>query len=116
MSVAREQVTLLLLRISEEIVSSPFVIVFLASGMPPECGPTLDFLRTLLVALPLSIHVALRSFYLVHPTLMTRVSFMLFGIALWGKLHFVDHLHHLRAFFPAGHLLVPQAVVMEDEE
>ena len=91
------------------------MIVFLAAGMPPECGPTLDFLRTLLVALPLSIHVALRKFYLVHPTLMTRVSFALFGIALWGKLHFVDQLHHLREFFPPGHLLVPNAVVMEDE-
>ena len=83
------------------MMSRPFVIVFLASNLPDECGPTFDFLRTLLLSLPLAIHKRLKGFYLVHPTLKMRFTFTFLGAALWGKLHFVDELRKLRAL-PAG--------------
>ena len=76
-------------------MGAPFVIVFLAAGLPGECGATLNFLRTLLVSLPMTIHQQLKAFYLVHPTLMLRIHFTVAGIALWGKLHFLDYLHDL---------------------
>ena len=37
-------------RATAELVRSPYVVVFLASGMPPDAGPTFDFLRLLLEA------------------------------------------------------------------
>ncbi len=35
-------------RQTAELVRSPYVVVFLASGMPHDAGPTFDFLRLLL--------------------------------------------------------------------
>lgn len=92
------------------------VMVFLASGLPADAGPTFDFLRTLLVSLPLSVHRRLKNFHLVHPTIKMRVTFTILGAALWGKLKFLDELAELREFFPPGKLMVPDEVVRIDEE
>jgi len=110
-----ESVALLLLREANELVGRPFVLIFLAAGLPDECGPTLHFLRTLLSALPMQVHKELKAFYMVHPTLGLRVSFTLAGIALWGKLKFVDYLHDLHEFFAPGQLLMPSSVTDENE-
>ena len=106
---------LLLLREANELVGRPFILIFLAAGLPDECGPTLHFLRTLLTALPMQVHKELKAFYVVHPTLGLRVSFTLAGIALWGKLKFVDYLHDLHEFFAPGQLLMPSSVTDENE-
>ena len=110
-----EAVALLLLREANELVGRPFILIFLAAGLPDECGPTLHFLRTLLTALPMQVHKELKAFYVVHPTLGLRVSFTLAGIALWGKLKFVDYLHDLHEFFAPGQLLMPSSVTDENE-
>lgn len=109
-----EAVALLLLRESHQLAGAPFVILFLTAGLPDDCGATLNFLRTLLVALPMSVHKQLHRFYLIHPTLLLRLSFTIVGIALWGKLHFLDYLRDLHEFFIPGQLLVPQIVMQED--
>ena len=87
----------------------------MATGLPDDCGPTFDFLRTLLLSLPLYIHKRIRAFYLVHPTLKMRFTFTFLGAALWGKLHFVDALRQLHEHFVPGSLLVPETVALEDE-
>ena len=57
-------------------------------------------------------------FFLVHPiTLRMRLAFLVMGVLLWGKLHFVDSLAALRdeSFFDAGELVVPEFVVRYDD-
>ena len=56
-------------RETADLVRSPFVVVFLASGMPADAGPTFDFLRLLLEAMPSALRSQLAVFHLVHPTL-----------------------------------------------
>ena len=67
------------------------------------------------MALPLAIHRQLKAFYLVHPTLKMRVTFTILGVALWGKLKFVDELTHLHEWFAPGALVVPERCVEEDQ-
>ena len=81
----RDQVMLLLIKQCAALAAAPFVVVFVATGMPNDAGPTFDFLRTLLSALPMSVHHHLRRFYLVHPTLKLRFTFTLLGAVLWGQ-------------------------------
>jgi hypothetical protein len=114
-SAAREAVALLLLRETKAIMARPFVIVFLATHLPDDSGPTFDFLRTLLLSLPISIHKQLAGFYLVHPTLKMRFTFTILGAVLWGKVRYIDELRQLREFFRPGKLLVPEFVAVEDD-
>ena len=51
---------------------------------------------------------------LTEPSRAPR-SFAVAGIALWGKLHFIDRLDDLHRTFPPGRLLVPEEEVAEDE-
>ena len=111
----REAVALLLIRELQALAAAPFGIVFLATALPDDCGPTFDFLRTLLLSLPMPIHKRIRAFYLVHPSLKMRFTFGFLGAALWGKLHFVDDLRQLHRHFVPGSLLVPESVAVEDE-
>ena len=115
---AREAVALLLLRETRAIVrgGTNFVLIFLASGMPHDAGPTFDFLRTLLVSMPIQVHKRLRQFHLVHPTLMRRLTFSLLVPALWGKLNFVDELTELHEHFAPGRLLVPEEIAKADDD
>ena len=83
--------------------------------MPRDAGPTFDFLRTLLVSMPLQVHRRLRHFHLVHPTLMRRLTFSLLVPALWGKLNFVDELTQLHEHFAPGRLLVPEEIAKADD-
>ena len=112
----REAVALLLVKETREAMGQPFVLVFLASNLPNDCGPTFDFLRMLLLSLPMAIHKRLRGFYLVHPSLKMRFTFTVLGAALWGKLHFIDELKQLREAFPPGNLVVPNFVWEADED
>ena len=110
----RDAVALLLLRETKEIMNAgtPFAIIFLATGLPHDAGPTFDFLRTLLVSLPLAVHSRLKAFHLVHPTLKMRFTFTLLGAALWGKIHFIDHLMDLHQHFAPGKLRIPEEVCL----
>jgi hypothetical protein len=83
--------------------------------MPKECGKTLDFLRSLLVLLPLAIHKSLKALLLVHPSLSLRLAFAIVAVPLWGKLKVVDHLRQLHALWPPGTLLVPEEIAQEDD-
>jgi len=111
----REQVMLLLLRECAALTSAPFVVVFLATRMPHDSGPTFDFLRTLLSALPTGVHTNLHRFYLVHPSLKMRVAFAVLGLLLWGKVAFVEALAQLHNHFAPGQLWLPEACVSHDE-
>ena len=53
--------------------------------MPHDAGPTFDFLRLLLEAMPAGLRAHLAVFHLVHPTLKMRLAFLLLGVLLWGK-------------------------------
>ena len=109
------QVLLHLVRLTEAIATSPFVVVFLATAMPDDCGPTFEFLRDGLATLPSAVRANMRMLYLVHPTLRMRVAFLLKAIFLWGRVSFVGELAELRRDFAEGELVVPDVVTAHDE-
>ena len=115
LAAARQQVALLLLHETEDYTHAPFVLVFLATDMPRDAGPTFDFLRSLLSAMPKALHKQLHRFYLVHPSLKMRFTFFVLGALLWGKIEYVDRLEQLRKSFPLGTLLVPDFVGRRDD-
>jgi len=112
---ARDELTLLLVRELALLGSMPFVVVFVATGMPQNSGPTFDFLRILLSALPLAVVGNLHRVHLLHPSLKMRVAFSLLGALLWGRVDFVDAISQLHASFAPGQLWLPEHVVRQDE-
>ena len=52
----------------------------------------------------------------MHPTLKMRFTFTLLGAALWGKIHFIDHLMDLHQHFAPGKLRIPEEVCSMDDE
>mmetsp|Transcript_12298 Transcript_12298/g.20724 ORF Transcript_12298/g.20724 Transcript_12298/m.20724 type:complete len:524 (+) Transcript_12298:33-1604(+) len=99
----QDQALLYLIRITETIVRTDFTIVFVAAGMPQDCGPTLDFLRDTFEVMPASLQARLAVFHLLQPPLSMRLAFLLLGVRLWGRLNFVDHPESLhKSFSPAA--------------
>lgn len=83
--------------------------------MPANAGPTFDFLRLLLEAMPQALRTRLEQFHLVHPSLKMRIAFVFLGVLLWGKLEWVDRLSQLHRHFVPGQLHVPEFVVHLDD-
>ena len=98
----------------EPLMRAPFTVLFVAAEMGSDSGKTFDFLRALLHRFR-AIHLRVAAFYLVHPTLKMRFTFTILGVALWGKLKFVDELAALHEHFEKGQLRLPAFVFAADE-
>lgn len=111
----REGVLLLLVRWAERLLSAPFSVVFVASGLPHDSEPAFALLRSLLDALPAAARARLAVLYVVHPSLSVRLSSFVLGLFLQLHIEHIDQLEQLHRHFAPGELWLPDSAVALDK-
>ncbi|PVU99476.1 hypothetical protein BB559_000681 [Furculomyces boomerangus] len=101
----------------KDVVSKNYSLVFFAGGI--KYKPSWGWLLSTYQSLERDYKKNLKSLYVVHSTLWTRMLFNIFGTLLsnkfFKKLVWVNNLKHLRFLVPMKHMNIPLPVKTTDE-
>lgn len=113
-----DKALLYLINVLEPLAAKAYSIVYLHSMCSVDNTPDMSFLRRVYNSLPSKFGRNLNAFYVVHPTVFSRVFMWFFtqftASQMKDRYHSFNSLHQLYSFIPSDQLDIPPFVLHHD--
>jgi len=113
-----EKALLYLIHVMDPVVNKPFNLVYLHTMCTRETTPEMSFLRRIVDVLPVKYNDNLINFFVVHPTVLSRVFMWFFtsfkASGMKERYLSIKSLHQLYSFIPSDQLDIPPFVLHHD--